>query len=128
MVATVPLVLTRVLKGSATLKVNTRSPLRTVRLQATPRLRFQKRAETMSTANDSHKPSDKYDADTKEVSGRDLAFYDVDAKSSLDDSARKLIVNYARVAPENVDKHVDAVVRPPIPLSRPCTSRWMLNE
>ncbi|KAF2428676.1 hypothetical protein EJ08DRAFT_592157 [Tothia fuscella] len=43
------------------------------------------------------------------VTGRDLSFYNVNARQTLDDAARKLIINYAGVAPEKVDEHVEAV-------------------
>jgi hypothetical protein len=43
------------------------------------------------------------------VSGRELSFYEVDA-STIDDAARKLLVNYANIAPRDVESHVDAVV------------------
>jgi hypothetical protein len=44
------------------------------------------------------------------LSGRELSFYEIDA-STIDDAARKLIINYAGVAPEDVEAHIDAVVR-----------------
>jgi hypothetical protein len=44
------------------------------------------------------------------VDARRLSFYEVDA-STIDDAARKLVINYAGVAPEDVEKHIDAVVR-----------------
>jgi hypothetical protein len=50
-------------------------------------------------------------AESTKVTGRDLSFYNIDAKSTLDDAARKLIIDYAGVATGDVDKHVDAVVR-----------------
>jgi len=42
------------------------------------------------------------------VSGRDLSFYQIDA-SSIEENARKLLVNYSGLAPEEVNKHVDAI-------------------
>jgi hypothetical protein len=48
------------------------------------------------------------------VDARQLSFYEIDA-STIDDAARKLVINYAGVAPKDVEKHIDAVVRiPPI--------------
>lgn len=45
------------------------------------------------------------------VSGTDINFYGVDA-STIDENARKLLIDYAGVSPENVESHVDAVVSP----------------
>jgi hypothetical protein len=47
------------------------------------------------------------------ISGRELSFYEIDA-STIDDAARKLLVNYAGVAPNDVESHVDAVVGIPL--------------
>jgi hypothetical protein len=55
--------------------------------------------------------------DDSGISGRELSFYEVDA-STIDEAARKLIVGYAGVAPENVERHVDAVVGFPLTLGR----------
>jgi len=52
------------------------------------------------------------DGDDTQVTGRELSFYEVDA-SVIDNAARKLLIEYAEVGPEDVDSHVDTVVRFP---------------
>jgi len=47
-------------------------------------------------------------AASTEISARDLEWYEVDA-SIIDEAARKLMIDYAGIAPNNVNEHVDAV-------------------
>jgi hypothetical protein len=44
-----------------------------------------------------------------QVTGRDLSWYQVDS-SVIDEAARKLLINYSGIPPENIGKHVDAIV------------------
>jgi len=43
-----------------------------------------------------------------QVTGRDLTWYQVDS-SVIDEAARKLLINYSGISPENIGKHVDAI-------------------
>lgn len=48
--------------------------------------------------------------DPNEVySARDLAFYSLDAATTINAAARKLMTSYAGIPAEEVDSHVDAV-------------------